>query len=57
LYLRDPDGNGLELYWDRPEGDWPRDEAGGLAMYSRPLEVEGLERMAGDSDPRPQDSA
>ena len=57
LYLHDPDGNGLELYWDRPEGDWPRDEAGGLAMYSRPLEVEGLERMAGDSDPRPQDSA
>lgn len=38
LYLRDPDGNGLELYWDRPEAEWPRDSQGGLAMYTRPLD-------------------
>lgn len=37
LYLRDPDDNGVELYWDRPEGEWPRDENGSLVMYTRPL--------------------
>jgi catechol 2,3-dioxygenase len=37
LYLRDPDGNGVELYWDRPREEWPRDEAGGLAMFTREL--------------------
>ncbi|HBL27653.1 MAG TPA: glyoxalase [Acidobacteria bacterium] len=42
LYLRDPDGNGVELYWDRPQEDWPRDAAGGLAMVTRPLDLEGL---------------
>jgi len=42
LYLRDPDGNGVELYWDRPEADWPRDGDGTLAMFSRPLDLEGL---------------
>jgi catechol 2,3-dioxygenase len=42
LYLRDPDDNGIELYWDRPGGAWPRDGAGGLAMYSRPLDVAAL---------------
>src|SRR6187397_1765413 len=49
LYLRDPDGNGVELYWDRPESDWPRDAAGGLAMYTRPLDAAGLLR---DAPPR-----
>src|SRR5687768_775969 len=44
LYLRDPDGNGVELYWDRPEPAWPRDAVGGLAMFTRPLDVEGLLR-------------
>ena len=34
LYLRDPDGNGVELYWDRPREEWPRDESGGLAMFT-----------------------
>lgn len=38
LYLRDPDGNGLELYWDRPETEWPRDAQGNLEMYSRVLD-------------------
>lgn len=37
LYLRDPDGNGLELYWDRPQEEWPRDAQGGLAMYTHAL--------------------
>ncbi len=42
LYLRDPDGNGVELYWDRPEAAWPRDSAGGLAMFTRPLDLQSL---------------
>src|SRR6185436_17634078 len=36
LYLRDPDENGVELYWDRPKEQWPRDPDGKLAMYTRP---------------------
>ena len=39
LYLRDPDGNGVELYRDRPESEWPRDAAGGLAMHTRRLDI------------------
>jgi catechol 2,3-dioxygenase len=42
LYLRDPDENGVELYYDRPQSDWPRDAAGQLAMFSRPLDVRAL---------------
>ncbi|MEO1189076.1 MAG: VOC family protein [Pseudomonadota bacterium] len=42
LYLRDPDGNGVELYRDRPESEWPRTADGALAMFTRPLDVEGL---------------
>lgn len=42
LYLDDPDGNGVELYWDRPEADWPRDADGNLAMVTRRLDLEGL---------------
>lgn len=42
LYLRDPDGNGVELYRDRPEAEWPRDGAGGLAMGTRPLDLVAL---------------
>ena len=42
LYLNDPDQNGVELYWDRPEEDWPRDAEGGLAMFSRPLDLTNL---------------
>lgn len=44
LYLRDPDGNGVELYRDRPEDEWPRDADGGLAMVTRPLDLEDLLR-------------
>ena len=42
LYLRDPDGNGVELYWDRPADRWPRDAHGGLAMVSEPLDLDDL---------------
>ena len=42
LYLRDPDDNGVELYWDRPQSLWPRTADGELAMYTRPLDLEAL---------------
>ncbi len=42
LYLTDPDGNGLELYWDRDEKDWPRATNGELAMDTRPLDLKSL---------------
>ena len=42
LYLRDPDDNGLELYWDRPADAWPVSEDGSLAMFSRPLDLDDL---------------
>jgi catechol 2,3-dioxygenase len=44
LYLRDPDGNGVELYCDRPKELWPRTVDGGIAMYTRRLDLEGLLR-------------
>lgn len=42
LYLRDPDQNGVELYWDRPEAEWPRDANGRIAMFTKRLNVEEL---------------
>ncbi len=42
VYLTDPDGNGVELYWDRDEVDWPRNADGELAMNNAPLDVAGL---------------
>jgi catechol 2,3-dioxygenase len=42
LYLRDPDENGVELYWDRPKEQWPYDPNGQLAMYSQPLDLREL---------------
>ncbi len=42
LYLRDPDQNGVELYWDRPEDKWPRDADGKLAMMTARLDLAGL---------------
>jgi len=42
LYLRDPDGNGVELYWDRPREEWPRDSAGNLRMVTERLDLHGL---------------
>jgi catechol 2,3-dioxygenase len=42
LYLRDPDGNGVELYWDRPEEQWPRTPEGGVNMFTRRLDLEDV---------------
>jgi catechol 2,3-dioxygenase len=42
LYLRDPDENGVELYWDRPEERWPRTFEGKISMYTRPLDLNAL---------------
>ena len=44
LYLRDPDDNGVELYWDRPEDEWPRDpeEPSRIAMFTAPLDLRDL---------------
>ncbi len=47
LYLRDPDGNGVELYRDRDRAEWPRDAGGGLAMHTRRLDVRALLAEAG----------
>jgi catechol 2,3-dioxygenase len=42
IYLRDPDDNGVELYRDRPQAEWPRTASGELAMFTRALDLEGL---------------
>jgi catechol 2,3-dioxygenase len=42
LYLRDPDDNGVELYWDRPKEMWPQKPDGGLRMYTNPLDLHDL---------------
>lgn len=42
LYLRDPDENGVELYWDRPREQWPRDADGNVAMFTRALNLNDL---------------
>ncbi|MDB5121683.1 MAG: glyoxalase [Sphingobacteriales bacterium] len=45
LYLNDPDGNGVELYWDRPKSQWPVDEDGNLQMVTEHLNLEELLRL------------
>jgi catechol 2,3-dioxygenase len=42
IYVSDPDGNGVELYRDRPESEWPRDAAGNLAMVNDPIDLKEL---------------
>lgn len=42
LYLDDPDGNGVELYRDRPPEEWPRNDDGRIAMYTKALDIDGL---------------
>jgi catechol 2,3-dioxygenase len=42
IYLRDPDQNGVEIYRDRPQDEWPRDEDGNFTMFTRRLDVDGL---------------
>src|ERR1700704_2058185 len=46
LYLRDPDQNGVELYWDRPKDQWPRSPAGDLAMVTQRLDLRDLLKAA-----------
>jgi catechol 2,3-dioxygenase len=46
LYLRDPDDNGVELYWDRPQEQWPRGPDGELAMFTRRLDLDDLLKQA-----------
>jgi catechol 2,3-dioxygenase len=41
-YLRGPDGNGVELYWDRPKELWPRNPDGSIAMFTRRLDLDAL---------------
>src|SRR5438093_2395547 len=48
LYLRDPDQNGIELYWDRPREEWPRDAEGCLTMFTAPIDLERLLRAGSD---------
>ncbi len=63
LYLRDPDQNGVELSWDRPQAEWPRTADGSLVMYTRRLDLEQLlntARLPGaavDHGPGPRDPA
>ena len=53
LYLRDPDGNGVELYRDRPEHEWPRTPDGRLAMHTRRLDLRTLLDTPLPEDPGP----
>lgn len=46
IYLDDPDGNGIELYWDRPREEWPTNPDGSLTMYTRGLDLDGLLALA-----------
>lgn len=46
LYLHDPDMNGIELYWDRPEAEWPRKADGSLEMFTRRLDLDDLLKQA-----------
>jgi catechol 2,3-dioxygenase len=50
LYLRDPDENGVELYCDRPRDNWPRTPDGELAMFTKPLDLQGLLNDAGAAE-------
>jgi hypothetical protein len=54
LYLRDPDGNGLELYWDRPRDEWPRAADGSLRMVTEPLDLARLRAEAADASEAPR---
>ena len=43
-YLNDPDGNGVELYWDKPKEEWPMNSEGALMMYTKPLDLPSLKQ-------------
>jgi catechol 2,3-dioxygenase len=57
LYLRDPDSNGVELYWDRPQSQWPRTLDDQLAMVTAPLDLRDLLGEAESADPAPAEPA
>jgi catechol 2,3-dioxygenase len=46
IYLEDPDGNGIELYWDKPKDEWPKGPTGELQMPTRALDLDGLLQLA-----------
>lgn len=50
LYLNDPDGNGVELYWDRPQEQWPQNADGSLLMFTKALDLDGLLRELKESN-------
>jgi catechol 2,3-dioxygenase len=54
IYLRDPDGNGVELYRDRPEREWPRHPDGSLQMFTKALDLEEL--LTHSAGPEPADA-
>jgi catechol 2,3-dioxygenase len=54
LYLNDPDQNGVELYWDRPQERWPRAADSSLAMFTRRLDLDDLLQEVA-TEPRPKD--
>lgn len=56
LYLRDPDGNGLELYWDRPRAEWPRAADGSLLMVTEPLDLQAVSDAAEAAASEPVDA-
>jgi catechol 2,3-dioxygenase len=56
LYLRDPDGNGIELYWDRPRSDWPREADGSLKMVTARLDLTSLAAAATAAGGEPVES-
>jgi catechol 2,3-dioxygenase len=56
LYLNDPDQNGVELYWDRPREHWPRAADGGLAMFTRRVDLDDLLKEV-SREPWPKDRA
>jgi catechol 2,3-dioxygenase len=54
LYVRDPDDNSVELYWDRPQEMWPRTQQGELAMFTRRLDLNGLLREVEATETAPK---
>lgn len=59
IYLNDPDRNGVELYWDRPKEQWPKDEKGNLMMVTEPLDLDDLLQLAspGPVPPGPENQS
>ena len=45
VYLKDPDGNGIEIYADRPKDQWPKDDKGNVTMYTQPLDIQGVMKI------------